>query len=56
MGGLVRVRAAELSGLRKWPVRNFENFLIFYLPRSGGVSIVRVLHGKQDWWQALGVI
>jgi toxin ParE1/3/4 len=25
-----------------------ENYIIFYVPRSGGVDIVRVVHGRQD--------
>ena len=45
----------ELAGLRKWRVREFDNFLIFYLPRQDGVSIVRVLHAAQDWWKLLGM-
>jgi hypothetical protein len=30
--------------MRKWQVSGFERFLIFYLPRRDGGSIVRVLH------------
>jgi hypothetical protein len=44
-----------LSGIRKWPVKDFENFLIFYLPHEGGVTIVRVLYARQDWWELLGI-
>jgi toxin ParE1/3/4 len=44
-----------LSGLRRWPVREFENVLIFYLPRDDGISVVRVLHGARDWWSLLGL-
>lgn len=33
----------------------FENLLIFYEPRPGGVSIVRVLHGSRDWWSLLEI-
>jgi toxin ParE1/3/4 len=25
-----------------------ENFLIFYRPRSYGIEVVRVVHGRQD--------
>ena len=46
----------QLVGLRKWQVKDFEKFLIFYLPRSDGVSIVRVLHSAQDWWMRLGIV
>ena len=39
---------AGLEGLRRFPVRGFENHLIFYLPRPGGVEVIRVLHGARD--------
>jgi toxin ParE1/3/4 len=42
--------------LRKWQVTGFDKFLIFYLPRAKGVSIVRVLHATQDWWSLLGML
>ncbi len=45
----------ELAGLRKWRVEDFDNHLIFYLPRADGVSIVRVLHAARDWWGLLGI-
>lgn len=45
----------ELASLRKWRVSEFDNFLIFYLPRQDGVSIVRVLHAVQDCWKLLGM-
>jgi toxin ParE1/3/4 len=44
-----------LAGMRKWGIKDFDNYLIFYLPRPDGVSIVRVLHGSRDWWRLLGI-
>jgi len=41
-------RNPNLKGLRRWPVRGFENFLVFYLEREGVVHIIRVLHGARD--------
>ena len=29
--------------------------LVFYMPRSDGVSIVRVLHAARDWRGLLGI-
>lgn len=55
MGVPLRLRQPELAGLRKWQVKDFEKFLIFYLARRDGVSIVRVLHAAQDWWGVLGI-
>ena len=46
---------AETSFNDKWRVNGFDNYLIFYLPRADGVSIVRVLHGARDWWRLLGL-
>lgn len=49
MGSPVEGRRADLSHLRRWRVREFEDFLIFYLPLEDGVDIVRVIYGVQDW-------
>lgn len=54
MGSAIHSRRPEFVALRKWRVRDFDNFLIFYEPRPDGVSIVRVLHGTQDWWRLIG--
>jgi toxin ParE1/3/4 len=56
MGSALTLRDPKLAGLRKWRVNGFEKFLIFYLPRAEGVSIVRVLHAAQDWWSLLGIL
>ncbi len=42
--------------MRKWQVKGFEKFPIFYRLRRDGVSIVRVLHASQDWWGVLGLV
>ncbi len=42
------VRHRDLRGLRHWPITGFENYLIFYLPLSDGIELVRVLHGMRD--------
>jgi toxin ParE1/3/4 len=55
IGAPLSLRPPELAGLRKWRVREFDNYLIFYLPHANGVSIVRVLHAARDWWGLLGI-
>jgi toxin ParE1/3/4 len=55
IGAPLTSRNPALAGLRKLRVKDFENYLIFYLPRSDGVSIVRVLYGVRDWWNLLGI-
>jgi toxin ParE1/3/4 len=56
MGVALFLRDPTLTGLRKWRVNGFEKFLIFYLPRPGAVSVLRVLHAAQDWWSLLGIL
>jgi toxin ParE1/3/4 len=55
MGTALTLRRTELGAIRKWRVREFDNFLIFYEPRPDDVSIVRVLYATRDWWQLFGV-
>jgi toxin ParE1/3/4 len=45
----------DLVGIRKWHVKDFDNYLIFYLPSSNSISIVRLLHATRDWWGLLGL-
>jgi len=56
IGIALTLQRPELAGMRKWRVKDFDNHLIFYVPRPDGVSIVRVLHAAQDWWDLLGFI
>lgn len=55
MGSPLTLRNPKLAGMRKWRVRDFDTILIFYVPHNNGVSVVRVLHGAQDWWGLLGL-
>jgi toxin ParE1/3/4 len=55
IGSPLKLRHPELKGLRKWRLNDFDNFLIFYLPRPKGISVVRVLHSASDWWSLLGL-
>lgn len=55
IGAPLALKSPELAGLRRWSVRDFDRYLIFYLPRQDGVSIVRVLHGSRDWSALLGI-
>ena len=49
MGAPLTLKRLELAGLRKWRVTDFDNHMIFYMPRPDGVSIVRVLYATRDW-------
>jgi len=55
MGAPLTLRLPELAGVRIWRVKDFGHFLILYLPRRDGATIVRVLHASEDWWRTLGV-
>ena len=39
---------ARLEGMRRIPVSGFKNYLVFYMPRRGGIDVIRVLHGARD--------
>jgi len=34
--------------VRKWVIRQFPNYLLFYQDRADGVLLIRLLHGAQD--------
>lgn len=38
----------ELKHLRRWPVKDFPRWMIFYFPSERGVEIARVLHCARD--------
>jgi toxin ParE1/3/4 len=42
-----------LQGLRRWPVKSFDKYLIFYKNAGDQVEIIRILHGKRDLELAL---
>ena len=48
MGVLCGFRKLALRRLRRWPVRGFENWLIFYQIKRHGIEVVHVLHGARD--------
>jgi toxin ParE1/3/4 len=48
MGALREFKNPATAGLRSWPIKGFENFLIFYLPTPTGIDVVRVIHGARD--------
>ncbi len=37
-----------IRSLRRWQVKGFENWLIFYRAKRDGVEIVHVMHGARD--------
>ncbi len=55
IGAPLTLQSPALAGMRKWRVKDFDQFLVFYMPRPKGVLIARVLHTSQDWWGLLGL-
>jgi toxin ParE1/3/4 len=42
------LRGSRVQGMRRWPVRGFRSYLVFYQATEDTVQIVRVLHGARD--------
>lgn len=55
IGAEIKAFRSRLFGLRFWPVPEFERYLIFYLPSTELVEVVRVLHGSRELGLLLGV-
>lgn len=47
-------RRDRFQKLRRWPVKGFKRYLIFYRPQIESIEIVRVLYGTQDIAALLG--
>jgi len=48
IGSLYPVENPRLKGLRKWAVKDFRKYLIFYFERDDAVEVVRILYATQD--------
>ena len=56
MPGIGSPRYAEISlvhGVRMLAIKDFENYLLFYLEHENCVDVIRVLHGARDIPEAL---
>ena len=42
------VENLRLQGLRKWAVKGFKKYLIFYFERDDSIEVVRILYAGQD--------
>jgi len=38
----------RLTGMRRWRVRSFDNYLIFCQPLAQGIDVLRVVYGTRD--------
>jgi len=48
IGSLCAFNDPKLNGMRRWSIKGFPNYLIFYRTTSSEIEIVRVLHGARD--------
>jgi toxin ParE1/3/4 len=48
IGALCSFSNPAIRRLRRWQVKGFENWLIFYFAKREGVEIVHVMHGARD--------
>lgn len=48
VGMLQELRTSGEIRIRRWPVKGFERFLIFYTSSQEEVVVLRVLHGARD--------
>ena len=48
LGPVYGFKTANLADVRFWIVSGFPNHLIFYRPITGGVEVIRVIHGARD--------
>src|SRR5437870_906365 len=53
LGGIWENPNPDLGGIRVWPIRGFEKYLVFYRPVGEGIEIIRVLHGSREIERAL---
>ncbi len=48
MGSRYPVENLRLQGLRKWAVKGFKKYLIFYFDGDESIEVVRILYAGQD--------
>ncbi|MBW4563358.1 MAG: type II toxin-antitoxin system RelE/ParE family toxin [Mojavia pulchra JT2-VF2] len=48
MGRLYKVQNPRLQGLRKWAVKDFKKYLIFYFKQDENIQILRILYAGRD--------
>lgn len=54
MGHRCGFRRPSLRRLRRWRVKGFEDWAIFYQVKRSGVEIVHIIHGSRDIEALLG--
>lgn len=47
-GSLFEIDNPQLLGLRKWSVKGFKKYLIFYIAEEELLTVIRIIHGSRD--------
>lgn len=47
-GSLFEIDNSQLVGLRKWGVKGFKKYLIFYLADEELLTVIRIVHASRD--------
>lgn len=47
LGFLAEFDSVHTVGVRRWRIKGFKNYLVFYRPSHIGVEIIRVIHGAR---------
>ncbi|MDQ3633755.1 MAG: type II toxin-antitoxin system RelE/ParE family toxin [Acidobacteriota bacterium] len=45
-------KSKKLAEIRMWRVKNFEKYLIFYIPKDDSIKILHVFHSATDYNRA----
>lgn len=48
MGTSYEAISQAFHGMRRFPIKGFEKYLIFYIPVGEGIKIARVIHSARD--------
>lgn len=48
IGSLYLSNNPRLPGLRRWGVRSYEKYLIFYMASEDLLTVVRIIYGSRD--------
>jgi toxin ParE1/3/4 len=48
LGTITHFKSLHLHGMRRFRIKGFENYLVFYRRNDDGIEIIRVPHGARD--------
>jgi toxin ParE1/3/4 len=48
LGRATQLSNPFLTGTRMFPLKNFDQHVVFYRPVQRGIEIIRVVHGSRD--------